>query len=123
MTKKTTKQRIPHAARVSHVDDLLKQLRMPHARAQVPALLRAASTQDWDHTELLAELFGAEITGRAAKMAATRRRKARLPTGKTFETWDPAESSLPLATQRGLRTLEWVHRLRKPHAHRACRDG
>jgi DNA replication protein DnaC len=32
------------------------------------------------------------------------------PTGKTFEAWKSAASSIPAPTQQALRTLEWVHR-------------
>jgi DNA replication protein DnaC len=43
-------------------------------------------------------------------MLATRRNAAGFPTGKTFDAWDPAVSSIPAPTQQALRTLEWVHR-------------
>ena len=43
-------------------------------------------------------------------MLATRRKAAGFPTGKTFDAWDPAASSIPAPTQQALRTLEWVHR-------------
>jgi hypothetical protein len=41
-------------------------------------------------------------------MPAARRKAAGFPTGKTFDVWDPAASSIPLPTQQPLRTLEWV---------------
>src|SRR5215210_3604356 len=43
-------------------------------------------------------------------MLATRRKAAGFPTGKTFDAWEPAVSSIPAPTQQALRTLEWVHR-------------
>jgi DNA replication protein DnaC len=39
-----------------------------------------------------------------------RRKTANFPTGKTFSSWRPEESSIPEATQNALMTLEWVHR-------------
>lgn len=51
-----------------------------------------------------------ESNGRARSMLATRRKAAGFPTGKSFESWDPSLSTLPLPTQQALRTLEWVHR-------------
>ena len=43
-------------------------------------------------------------------MLATRRKAAGFPTGKTFDAWDPAASSIPAPTQQALRTLEWIGR-------------
>lgn len=43
-------------------------------------------------------------------MLATRRKAAGFPTGKTFQTWYEAASSIPAPTQRALQTLEWIHR-------------
>jgi DNA replication protein DnaC len=39
-----------------------------------------------------------------------RRKNAKFPTGKTFSSWRPEESSISEATQNALTTLEWVHR-------------
>lgn len=61
------------------VEQLMRQLKMPYARALAP-------------------------------MLATRRKAAGFPTGKTFDAWDPAASSIPTPTQQALQTLEWVHR-------------
>ena len=41
-------------------------------------------------------------------MLASRRKAADFPTGKTFDTWNTAASSIP--TQQALRTLEWIGR-------------
>ena len=43
-------------------------------------------------------------------MVSARRAKAGFPTGKTFDAWKEADSSIPVPTQRGLRTLEWIER-------------
>ena len=40
----------------------------------------------------------------------SRRRRARFPAGKTFDSWDEPRSSIGAATQRSLRSLEWVTR-------------
>jgi hypothetical protein len=39
-----------------------------------------------------------------------RRKTANFPTGKTFGTWRPDQSSIPEATQNALLTLEWIAR-------------
>ena len=41
-------------------------------------------------------------------MVANRKKKAHFPSGKTFEAWERARSSIPEQTQRALRSLEWV---------------
>ena len=51
---------------------------------------------------------GAGRPGTSSK--TTRRAAAAFPTGKTFEAWDPALSSIPAPTQSALRTLEWIGR-------------
>lgn len=43
-------------------------------------------------------------------MLASRRKAAGFPTGKTFDTWNTAASSIPAPTQQALRTLEWIGR-------------
>jgi len=52
----------------------------------------------------------AEVEGRARSTTETRRRQARFPAGKTFDTWEAKRSSIASATQQALRTLEWVGR-------------
>jgi len=88
------------------VEALMRQLRMPYARALAPELLITARTQRWQPAELVKALLVEEVTGRSRSMLATRRKAAGFPTGKTFDTWDPIVSSTPLPTQRALRTLE-----------------
>src|ERR1700682_3643663 len=34
---------------------------------------------------------------------------AKFPTGRTFSSWRPEESSIPEATQNALMTVEWIH--------------
>ena len=43
------------------------------------------------------------------------------PTGKTFDAWDEALSSIPAPTQTALRTLEWIGRAREPRRLRTGR--
>lgn len=92
------------------LDTLLRRLRLPHVRRHAPDVLATAKAQRWDPAEVLRALFGEEAAGRDRAGLATRRARAGFPTGKTFEVWDPAASSVPLPTQQALRTLEWVHR-------------
>ena len=55
-------------------------------------------------------LLTEEVAGRDRSSLATRRARAAFPTGKTFEAWNEATSSIPAPTQAALRTLEWIGR-------------
>ncbi|WP_216363533.1 IS21-like element helper ATPase IstB [Subtercola boreus] len=94
----------------AELEAMMRQLKMPYARALAPELLQTAKTQRWDPTEVIKALFVEEITGRSRSMLNSRRKAAGFPTGKTFATWDETVSSIPAPTQQALRTLEWVHR-------------
>lgn len=50
------------------------------------------------------------MAGRERSALATRRAEAAFPTGKTFDAWDQARSSIPAPTTSALATLEWVGR-------------
>lgn len=93
---------------IDTVIDQLRQVRMPHARAIAADTLTTATAQRWHPTETLRALLTAEIEGRERSAASNRRKAAKLPTGKTFATWDETLSTIPLATQRHLRTLEFL---------------
>jgi DNA replication protein DnaC len=90
------------------VEQLMRQLKMPYARALAPELLATAKAQRWEPVEVVKALLVEEIAGRGRSMLATRRKAAGFPTGKTFAAWDPAVSSIPAPTQQALQTLEWV---------------
>lgn len=92
------------------LEALMRQLRMPHARAHAPELLATARSQRWEPAEVIKALLKEETAGRARSMLATRRKRAGFPTGKTFATWDTAVSTIPAPTQQSLRTLEWIRR-------------
>lgn len=92
------------------VEALLRRLRLPHIRAHAPDVVATAKAQRWDPVEVLRVLLGEEVAGRDRSALATRRAAAAFPTGKTFQAWDAAASSIPAPTQQALRTLEWVHR-------------
>lgn len=94
----------------AELEALMRQLKMPHARALAPELIATARSQRWEPAEIIKALFIEETAGRARSMLATRRKAAGFPTGKTFEAWDPAVSSIPGPTQQALRTLEWISR-------------
>lgn len=97
-------------ALAAELESLMRQLKMPYARALAPELIATAKTQRWDPTEVIKALFVEEVTGRSRSMLATRRKAAGFPTGKTFDTWDESVSSIPAPTQQALRTLEWIGR-------------
>nr|WP_311766736.1 ATP-binding protein [Streptomyces rhizosphaericus] len=55
-------------------------------------------------------LLHEEVIGRDAATRRMRRKTANFPTGKTFSSWRPEESSIPEPTQQALTTLEWIGR-------------
>jgi DNA replication protein DnaC len=92
------------------LEALLRRMRLPHIRRVAPEVLATAKAQRWDPTEVLRVLLTEEVTGRDRSSLATRRAQAAFPTGKTFDGWDAALSSIPASTQAALRTLEWISR-------------
>jgi DNA replication protein DnaC len=95
----------PSDAVVAELEGLCRRLRLRYIREEAPDVLRTAQAQRWDPAELLRVLLVAEAEGRDRSTTEHRCRQARLPTGKTFDTWDAARSSIPAATQRALRSL------------------
>ena len=59
---------------------------------------------------MLRVLLAEEVAGRDAATRRMRRKTAGFPSGKTFASWRPEESSIPVATQDALATLEWIGR-------------
>ena len=94
----------------AEVEQLMRQLKMPYARALAPELFATAKAQRWEPVEIVKALLVEEVAGRGRSMLANRRKTAGFPTGKTFAAWDPAVSSIPAPTQQALQTLDWVHR-------------
>lgn len=92
------------------VERLSRQLRLPHLRRIAPEVLQTARAQRWDPAEVVRVLLVEEAAGRDKAGQEQRRQQAGFPTGKTLAVWDEAASAIPLATQRALRTLEWIHR-------------
>lgn len=92
------------------LEALLRRMRLPHIRRTAPEVLATAKAQRWDPAEVLKVLLIEEVAGRDRSALATRRSRAAFPTGKTFDAWDEHLSSLPVATQSALRTLEWIDR-------------
>ena len=92
------------------LEQLLRRMRLPHMRRAAPEVLATAKAQRWDPAEVVRALLAEEVTGRERSALATRRARAAFPTGKTFDAWDDALSSIPAPTQSALRTLEWIGR-------------
>lgn len=92
------------------LDRLLRRLRLPYVRRAAPEVLATATSQRWEHAEVLRVLLAEEAAGRDKATVAIRRRASGLPAGKTFDAWEPTKSAIPNATQHALRTLEWVDR-------------
>jgi DNA replication protein DnaC len=92
------------------LEALLRRMRLPHIRRVAPEVLATARAQRWEPAEVLRVLLTEEVAGRGRSSIGQRRAAAGFPTGKTFDTWDPALSSIPRPTQAALRTLEWLTR-------------
>ena len=89
---------------------VLRRMRLPYVRAAAPEVLATARSQRWDPAEVVRVLLEEEARGRDAATRRQRRKAAGFPAGKTFESWRPADSSIPAPTQQALQTLEWVGR-------------
>ena len=96
------------------LEGLLRRMRLPHIRRAAPEVLATAKAQRRDPAEALRVLLTEEVAGRDRPALATRRARAAFPTGKTFEAWDDALSSIPAPAQAALRTLEWIGRHENP---------
>jgi DNA replication protein DnaC len=94
----------------SELDALLRRMRLPYMRKAAPDVLATARAQRWEPAEVLRVLLAEEVTGRDAATRRMRRKTAAFPSGKTFSSWRPEESSIPEATQNALITLEWIGR-------------
>lgn len=105
-----TAAHIPTPPALDELTALCRRLRLKYIREQMPDVLATAKAQRWDPADTLRVLLQAEADGRDQAGIELRRRKAKFPAGKTFDVWDETRSSIPPATQRGLRTLEWVTR-------------
>ena len=92
------------------LDRLLRRLRLPYVRRAAPEVIATATSQRWEHTEVLRVLLAEEAAGRDKATVAIRRRASGLPAGKTFDAWEPERSAIPPQTQHALRTLEWIDR-------------
>jgi DNA replication protein DnaC len=92
------------------VSALLRRLRLPYVRGCAEEVFATARSQRWDPAEVLRAVLEEEARGRDAATRAIRRKAAGFPAGKTFDSWREADSSIPVASQSGLRTLEWMKR-------------
>jgi DNA replication protein DnaC len=95
---------------IDEVTALCRRLRLKYVREQLTDVVLTARAQRWDPAETLRVLLNAEIEGRDRSTIEHRQHRARFPTGKTFDTWVESRSSITAATQRALRSLEWVTR-------------
>jgi DNA replication protein DnaC len=92
------------------IETLCRRLRLRYIREQASDVLVTANAQRWAPVETLRVLLQAEVEGRDRATTENRRRKAKFPTGKTFDAWQADRSSIPARTQDGLATLEWIGR-------------
>jgi DNA replication protein DnaC len=89
---------------------LLHRLRLRYFREAGPAVLARAREEGWDHAQVLKILLAEEAAGRDRSTREMHRKAARLPSGKTFDAWDPKASAIPGDAQWALRTLDWIGR-------------
>ena len=89
---------------------LLHRLGLRYVRRTGPAILARAREEGWDHAHLLKVLFAEEAAGRDRSTREMHRKAARLPSGKTFDAWDPKASAIPGEAQWALHTLDWIGR-------------
>lgn len=94
----------------NELEALLRRMRLPYLRKAAPDVLATARAQRWDPAEVLRVLLAEEVTGRDGATRRMRRKTANFPSGKTFSTWAPEQSSIPEPTQQALATLEWIGR-------------
>jgi DNA replication protein DnaC len=94
----------------TELEKILRRMRLPYLRKAAPDVFATARAQRWDPAEVVRVLLHEEVVGRDAATRRMRRKSANFPTGKTFSTWRPEESSIPEATQNALATLEWIGR-------------
>jgi DNA replication protein DnaC len=97
-------------AAIDEVVALCRRLRLKYVREQASEVLLTARAQRWDPAEMLRSLLVSEVDGRDRSTVESKRRKAHFPAGKSFDTWIESRSSIPQATQRALKSLEWVGR-------------
>ncbi len=77
------------------LDRLLRRLRMPYVRRAAPEVIATATSQRWEHAEVLRVLLAEEAAGRDHATISMRRRASGLPAGKTFDAWEAAASVIP----------------------------
>jgi DNA replication protein DnaC len=94
----------------AELEALLRRLRLPYVRKAAPEVIANATSQRWEHAEVLRVLLAEEAAGRDQATTSMRRRSSGLPAGKTFDAWDVQASAIPTNTQQALRTLEWIDR-------------
>jgi len=95
---------------IDEVVALRRRLRLKYVRESAPEVMLTARAQRWDPAEALRVLLVGEVEGRDRSGIESRRRRAHFPAGKNFGSWTESRSSIPPATQRALRSLEWVER-------------
>lgn len=71
---------------IDEVVALCRRLRLKYVREQAPEALLTARAQRWDPAEALRALLVSEVEGRDRSGVESRRRRARFPAGKTFDT-------------------------------------
>ncbi len=104
------------------LERLLHRLRLPYVRRAAPDVIATATSQRWEHAEVLAVLLAEEAAGRDQATIRTRRRASGLPAGKTFDAWEPDRLRDPAADPAGAPDAGMDRPRRSPRAS-AARAG
>ena len=106
-----TAMKAPQAPQLpDEVTALMRRMRLPYLRKAAPEVCATARSQRWDPAEVLRVLLTEEVSGRELASKRIRTEAAGFPSGKTLDSWRPADSDIPKPTQQALITLEWVGR-------------
>ena len=92
---------------------LLHRLRLRYIRSRTGDP-RPRSGRGWDFTDILKVLLAEEAAGRDRSTREMHRKAARLPSGKTFDAWDPEGVGHPGRRAVGAPTLDWIGPGREP---------
>jgi len=90
------------------VTELTKRLSMPHARRQIDTFIETATIQRWAPAQVLEGFLTIEAEGRTEIGLKRRLGALGVPETKTWDTFDPALSSIPGPTLDFLAQRTWI---------------
>ena len=94
----------------AELEALMRRMRLPYLRSAAPDVLATARAQRWDPPRCCACCWPRKSPAVTPRPAGCGAAAPGFPSGKTFSSWRPEESSISAATQDALATLEWIGR-------------